>query len=221
MGRPVLRARARRPQLAWKPEFEPVYARPARNMATANQWRTWPEYDAEDLMAEAACLFTKLTKKYAACRSPSNFMALFCRSFQNRITNLAKRRTRDSQVFLSRYDEVDPRRGGKNNNSLSATFGDGVEHDRHYNKYRDRPVADASFNEVEFTFLLDRLPPDLALLARVVVEEDTAERTEHRFPAVVTVARRYGVSRHVALGMLDRLGRNLRDLGSIRPVVAV
>lgn len=115
------------------------------NFIAKNAWRTAPEYEADDLKQEAFLAFAKCRDRYHV-RDRAHFFSLFRRTFTNRITDLAERRTR-----RSKFHEAAAGSDGDTQDLLAM-----------------RPAAENTLSEAQLNELIDAAPdPELRQLLRV------------------------------------------------------
>lgn len=76
------------------PAWEGSVERWTINYARANEWRTCPLYDADDIIAEAYIKYMRCVERYQHVTSVRHFMSLYMITIHNHIVNLANERTR-------------------------------------------------------------------------------------------------------------------------------
>lgn len=77
------------------------------NFAVKNHWRVAAWMDVEDLVQEGYLCYAKCLDRYGTDLVQRHFMALVQQSFQNRVHNLAAKRTRTIDAPVASYDAGD------------------------------------------------------------------------------------------------------------------
>lgn len=77
----------------WEPTWD-EFAKNAHNLAKKNLWRVTPFLDYDDLLGEIQVCFAKVRHRYPTVVDPAHFNALFTRTANNRLHNLAAQRNR-------------------------------------------------------------------------------------------------------------------------------
>lgn len=74
----------------------------------SNLWRVRPQYEFDDLFQEAYLCFAICCERYPEVVDPPHFMALFKRTFFNRLVDMSNRRTKDRAFSYDENSELGP-----------------------------------------------------------------------------------------------------------------
>lgn len=86
-------------------QFDARFTGYVKNWIQKNYWRVAYRMEREDVMQEAGLVFAKLVSKYPNIDNDRWFMGIFKTSFENRMTDLAKKDNR-SRVLMSHTSDL-------------------------------------------------------------------------------------------------------------------
>lgn len=99
---------AARVRASFQPEWSGSVEGWVVNYINAHLWRVRPQFEFDDLFQEAYVCFAVCCERYPAVIDPPHFMALFKRTFTNRVVDMSNRRTKDKAFSYDENSELGP-----------------------------------------------------------------------------------------------------------------